>query len=88
MAGTSRIPDMLLTCKEVADYLSISEESLAQNRFHGDGIPYVKIGSRVRYRLSALMEYIEANSVENRGEPSAPVVPVKQPARISAAKRV
>ena len=85
MAESSRIPDMLLTAREVADYLSISEESLAQDRFRGDGIPYVKIGTRVRYRLSALLRYLD----ENTAAPSNPVpTGVNRPARTHAVRRV
>lgn len=94
-SDSTKIPDMLLTAKELADYLSISTEALAQDRFRGEGIPYVKIGSRVRYRLSSLLKHLEEN--EQRGAPTQPrtqpptqpaTPPAKQPARIHTARRV
>lgn len=85
MADSSKIPDMLLTATEVADYLSISEEALAQHRYMGTGLPYVKIGTRVRYRLSVLMQYLEDNTTEVQ---PVPQMAVNRPARTHRAKRV
>lgn len=60
-------------------------QALAQDRYRGEGIPYVKIGSRVRYLASDLEDFIEANRVD----PSAPVaVPVNRPARMGKLKWV
>ncbi|MGY4709072.1 helix-turn-helix domain-containing protein [Mycolicibacterium sp. CBM1] len=85
ISDSSKIPDMLLTAKEVAEYLSISVEALAQDRFRGDGIPFVKIGSRVRYRLSSLLAYLDEQE-QPQAQPATP--PAKPPARIHTARRV
>ncbi|MGP4058439.1 helix-turn-helix domain-containing protein [Mycobacterium sp. 4D054] len=77
-SDSSKIPDMLLTAKEVADYLSISPDALAQDRFRGDGIPFVKIGSRVRYRLSSLLAYLEE---KEQRQSQVPTPPANRPAR-------
>lgn len=73
-----------LKASDVADWLGISEASLAQDRFRGEGIPFVKIGSRVRYQLDAVLEYIEANTA--RTDP--PTAPANRPARTHTLRRV
>ena len=42
--------EKLLTTKELAQYLGISETTLIQHRLKGTGPRYVKIGHLVRYR--------------------------------------
>lgn len=50
----------LLTAKETADYLGISEQALAHLRFRGVGPKHVTIGERsVRYREDDLLSYLE-----------------------------
>lgn len=52
----------LLTTKEAANYLCVSEAFLERDRWAGARIPFVRIGSRaVRYEISALEAYIKAN---------------------------
>jgi len=52
----------LLSTKEAARYLGISEAFLERDRWAGARIPFVRIGSRaVRYELSALQAYIKSN---------------------------
>jgi excisionase family DNA binding protein len=49
----------LLTTKEAAVLLGVSESFLERDRWAGARIPFVKIGSRaVRYELSTLRRYI------------------------------
>ncbi|BBX35747.1 hypothetical protein MMAG44476_11099 [Mycolicibacterium mageritense DSM 44476 = CIP 104973] len=60
----SEIPK-LLTPKELADILGVSQETLAQNRYLGQGVPYIKVGKRVRYQLNDVIAYLEANRVSN-----------------------
>lgn len=49
----------LLTTKEAARYLSVSEAFLERDRWAGARIPFVRIGSRtVRYRKDDLESYI------------------------------
>ncbi len=76
-----------LKAADVSDWLGISEQSLAADRFRGEGIPYVKIGSRVRYRLDEVLAYIDANTAETTERP-APPAPVNRPARTHRARRV
>lgn len=54
----------LLKSKEAAAILGVSDRSLATWRSTKDhGIPYIKIGSLVRYRRSDLIAYIEEQIV-------------------------
>lgn len=85
MADKSQLPQFL-KAKEVADWLGISEQALANDRFRGDGIPFVRIGSRIRYRLADLLQYVEQNTVVP-GEQVA-VAPVNRSARVHTARRV
>lgn len=53
----------LLTAKELAEILGVSQETLAQNRYLGQGVPYIKVGARIRYRLDDVIAYLEANRI-------------------------
>ena len=51
--------DRLLTTKEAARILAVSEAFLERDRWAGAEIPFVRVGSRgVRYRRSDLEAYI------------------------------
>lgn len=53
----------LLTTKEAARYLGVSEAFLERDRWAGARIPFVRIGSRaIRYELSALEAYVKSNT--------------------------
>ena len=54
----------LLTEKAVAEKLGLHVQTLRNHRFQGRGIPYVKIGSAVRYDEDDLKAYIEARKVK------------------------
>ena len=63
--------ETLLTAKQTAEILNVSEMTLANSRSTGRGInpPYVKLSNKaIRYRLSDLEEYIENNTFNNTGE--------------------
>jgi predicted DNA-binding transcriptional regulator AlpA len=51
-AITRRAVDQLIDTKELARRLSITEVYARQMRLSGNGPPFVKIGSRVRYALA------------------------------------
>ena len=64
------------TARELAPLLGTTEASLAQDRYHRSGIPYVKIGRRVRYLRTDVARYLAAHRTENlhkvgNGEPTA-----------------
>jgi predicted DNA-binding transcriptional regulator AlpA len=53
--------DKLLTTKEAAPLLGVSEAFLERDRWAGAKVPFVRIGSRaVRYRISDIESYIES----------------------------
>lgn len=60
-------PEELWTPKQTASYLNTTEGTLSTERYLGRGLPYVKIGRRVRYRASDVRAYIDAH-VETPGE--------------------
>lgn len=68
-----------LKSEDVAEMLNVTPGSLANDRYRGEGIPYVKIGTRVRYLESDVLAYIEANRV-------VPQPPAKQPGRTAKTK--
>lgn len=50
---------VLLTTKEAARYLNVSDAFLERDRWAGARIPFVKVGSRaVRYRRCDLEQYL------------------------------
>ncbi|MEA5113352.1 MAG: hypothetical protein VB050_04930 [Geobacteraceae bacterium] len=55
---TGQIPDMLLKQPVVEQLTSQSASTLEQARLKGTGIPFVKIGRSVRYRLSDVSRFI------------------------------
>lgn len=59
----------LATPKEVAAVLHTTESSLAQKRYKGTGIPYVKIdGRRVLYRWADVEAYIDSRLITRTDE--------------------
>ena len=51
-------PDKLLSEKEVARIISMSASFLQHDRQRGGGIPFLKIGTSVRYRKSDIDAYL------------------------------
>lgn len=53
--------EKLLTTKEAARFLGVSEAFLERDRWAGAEIPFVRVGSRaVRYQLSALEAFVSS----------------------------
>nr|WP_232717406.1 helix-turn-helix domain-containing protein [Gordonia metallireducens] len=57
----------LATPDEVAEYLHTTPASLAQDRYHHRGAPYIKHGRKVLYRWTDVYAYLEANTVNPQG---------------------
>ncbi len=49
-----------ITAKEAALLLRCTEDSLAHDRSRGVGVPFFRVGRRIRYRLSAVLCQQEA----------------------------
>lgn len=53
----------LLNEKETADMLGISVKTLQKWRYLGIGVPFVKVGRLVRYKIECILEYLRKNEV-------------------------
>jgi hypothetical protein len=51
------------TAADLAPVIGSTVEALSQDRYLGRGLPYVKIGRRVRYLRADVIAYLEANRV-------------------------
>ena len=54
---------VFLLDKEVAKMLACGVQSLRNKRSKSEGLPYVKIGRLVRYRLSSVLAFLEQRNV-------------------------
>ena len=53
---------MLLTENEVEKLYGINKRTLQRERVHETGIPFVKLGRRVRYQQVVIDQYIKKNT--------------------------
>ena len=53
-----------ITEKEVTEITGRALSTLRNERFLGKGIPYIKIGKSVRYRLDDVIEFMESRRIE------------------------
>ena len=58
----------LLTQREAAELLRLSERTLERSRVSGFGPPYAKLGSRVLYRADDLDQWITSHIVPSTSE--------------------
>ena len=59
MPGTVSTERLVLT-REAADFLGFAEKTLEKDRCTRElGIPYVKLGRAVRYRLTDLKKFVD-----------------------------
>ena len=56
-----------LTAREVSEMGIKAMQTLANDMFKGQGIPYVKFGRLVRYRLADVLAYAELHKVNPAG---------------------
>lgn len=62
-------PNMLLTTEEAAAYIGLSARTLSTWRSTGrHGLRYIKVGSRVRYRVEDLDEWLASRCQEHTGQ--------------------
>jgi len=54
---------LLITPAELAVFLRTTSNSLAQDRYLGRGVPFVKAGRRVLYARSEVRAYLERNTL-------------------------
>jgi hypothetical protein len=65
----AKVPDLaalpsVSTPKQLSQAVQMSEGSLAQDRHRGRGIPFVKIGGRVRYLRDDVINYLADNRMQ------------------------
>jgi hypothetical protein len=60
-AAPTTIP-VLLSPKEAADKCHCSISFLAKKRMTGDGPPYIKVGTRVRYAEPAMLQWMKSRT--------------------------
>jgi len=53
--------DELMTPEQLAEYLHVTTQRLANDRYLGVGIPFCKVGRLIRYRRSDVAAYLDAN---------------------------
>lgn len=58
---------LLLTPREVSKLLKRAEQTLANDRFARRGLPYVKIGRSVRYKLMDVLALVESRYIDPEG---------------------
>jgi len=61
--------ETLLTSKETSKITRYSEQTLANHRTTGRGLPFVRLGRSIRYRLSDVQRAIEAGRVSFDSDP-------------------
>jgi hypothetical protein len=55
---------LFLSPKETSLLIGRAEQSLANDRCAGRGLPYVKLGRSVRYKISDVLAYTEARRID------------------------
>jgi HK97 family phage major capsid protein len=63
-----RPADALATPEQVAEILNVNTTTLAQQRYRGLGLPYLKVGRAVRYRWVDVEQYLEARTVTRQDQ--------------------
>lgn len=62
-----RVPTHLLPhvskAEQVAVVMQTTADALAQDRYRGRGLPYVKIGGRVRYLRDDVLKFLADNRI-------------------------
>lgn len=59
--------EQLVTADAVAEYLDVTPAHLAQMRYMGRGPQFIKFGAKVRYRMSDVDDWIDAQTKTQSG---------------------
>jgi hypothetical protein len=59
----------LATPAQVAKYLHTTVNSLAQMRYLGSGPKFTKVGHRVLYRWTDVLEWLQHNTIQRTDDP-------------------
>jgi hypothetical protein len=63
MTTDTAVPLLLLTEAQASEITGLPVASLKTERCRGLGLPYVKLGRRVRYRADDVAAYIAAHTI-------------------------
>jgi len=58
--------DSLLKEKEAATFLAVSVRTLQAWRIDNSGPPFIRLGRAIRYRLKALIEWLNSNTRQSK----------------------
>jgi hypothetical protein len=56
--------DVIVDETKASEILCRAIQTIRNDRFLGQGAPYIKIGRSVRYRVSDLLEYLERHRID------------------------
>jgi hypothetical protein len=72
--GDIDLPEVM-TAAELAQFMRTTAAALAQDRYLGRGVPFVKFGERrIRYLRSDVLAYLTANRMQRTDDPRSAVV--------------
>lgn len=60
--------ERLLSSQEAAKYLGIAEPTLRISRMKGGGIPFIKMGRLVKYRIADIENYLAIRTYKSTSE--------------------
>jgi len=61
--GHKAVGEQLLTTEELAVFLGVSSQILKINRMTASGIPFIRLGRTIRYRLCDVEDHLAANTI-------------------------
>jgi hypothetical protein len=73
MPVLAELPE-LLTPPELARFMRTTTNSLAQDRYLGRGVPFIKAGRRILYARSSVQKYLDANTIQRTDDPRRALV--------------
>ena len=62
--GSGTPSRLLLSPRETSVMIGRAEQTLANERFEGRGLPYVKWGRAIKYKISDILAEIEARTID------------------------
>jgi hypothetical protein len=63
--------DTLLTGREAAEFLRLSERTMERQRLTGTGPKFVRIGRAIRYRPRDLLDHLDRHVYRSTSEPGS-----------------
>lgn len=72
-------PEAVVLPAQLARFLHTTQAVLAQERYRHVGIPYVRHGRRILYRVKDIRDYLDRNTARPGDCPTLKVDPAKGP---------